>query len=51
MIDTILDFYYTMTILQEKNNDLRKNDNIRKNDIQKNNKKEKLNLNNIKIND
>ena len=26
MIDAILDFYYTMTILQEKDNDLGKND-------------------------
>ena len=42
MIDTILDFYYTITILQEKDNDIRKNIKITK---------EKLNLNNIKIND
>ena len=42
MIDIILDFYYTMTILQEKDNDLGKNIKITK---------EKLNLNNIKIND
>ena len=43
MIDAILDFYYTMTILQEKDNDLGKR-------ILKITK-EKLNLNNIKIND
>ena len=42
MIDIILDFYYTMTILQEKDNDLGKNIKITKG---------KLNLNNIKIND